>query len=111
MFARVSKYDLPVERAHEAAAAFREAIERISTLDGLERALLLLPRDGGGAVTITLWETATAMEASRVAASRARSVAANAVGGEVTSTEEYEVAVDVLGIGGAAPGERSSVPG
>jgi heme-degrading monooxygenase HmoA len=111
MFARVSKYDLPAERAHEAAAAFRDAIERIRTLNGLERALLLLPRDGGGAVTITLWETATAMEASRVAASRARSVAANAVGGEVTSTEEYEVSVDVGGTAGGAPAERSALRG
>jgi heme-degrading monooxygenase HmoA len=108
MFARVSMYELPADRAHEAAAAFRDAIERIRALDGLERALLLMPRDGTRAVTVTLWESATAMEASRVAASRARSAAANAVDGEVTSTEEYEVEVDVTGLPhGSAAGARS----
>jgi heme-degrading monooxygenase HmoA len=111
MFARVSTYELPPDRAQEAAAAFRDAIERISALAGLERALLLMPRDGTRAITITLWESATAMEASRVAASRARSAAANAVDGEVTSTEEFDVAADVTGVGSGSQGVSSAVPG
>ena len=107
MFARVSKYELPSGRAHEAIPAFRAAIERIRALDGLERALLLMPRDGTRAVTITLWETELAMETSRVAASRARSEAASAVDGEVTSTEEYEVVEDAAGLTPSASQDQS----
>ena len=98
MFARVSRYDLPAERSAETAAAFREAIERIRELDGLERAVLLLARDGSRAVTVTFWDSESAMEVSRMSATRARSAAANAVGGEVISTEEFEVAVDLTGV-------------
>jgi heme-degrading monooxygenase HmoA len=107
MFARVSKYELPSGRAHEAIPAFREAIERIRALDGLDRALLLMPRDGTRAVTITLWQTELAMESSRVAASRARSAAASEVDGEVTSTEEYEVVADLTGLEPGAIQEQS----
>ena len=49
-------------------------------------------------MTPTFWETENAMQISRIAATRARSAAANAVGGEVVSTEELEIAVDVTGI-------------
>jgi heme-degrading monooxygenase HmoA len=101
MFARVSRYDLPGS-ADEAGAAFREAIDRIRELDGLERAVLLLARDGSRAMTVTFWDTENAMEVSRMAATRARSAAANAVGGEVISTEEFEVAVDVAGLAAGA---------
>jgi heme-degrading monooxygenase HmoA len=97
MFARVSRYELPADRAHEAGDAFREAIEHIRTLQGLERAVLLLARDGSRAVTVTFWDSENSMEVSRMAATRARGAAANAVGGEVISTEEFEVAVDVTG--------------
>jgi heme-degrading monooxygenase HmoA len=107
MFARVSKYELPSDQAHEAIPAFREAIERIRGLAGLERALLLMPRDGTRAVTIPLWDSELAMESSRVAATRARSAAANAVGGEVTSTEEYEVVADRTGLEPVLSEERS----
>jgi heme-degrading monooxygenase HmoA len=97
MFARVSRYELPADRAQEAAGAFREAIEQIRTLQGLERAVLLLTRDGSRAMTVTFWDSENSMEVTRMAATRARGAAANAVGGEVISTEEFEVALDATG--------------
>jgi heme-degrading monooxygenase HmoA len=111
MFARVSRYDLPSDRAHEAAAAFREAMERIGELDGLQQAALLLATDGNRAMTVTFWDTENAMQVSRIAATRARSAAANAVGGEVISTEEFEVAVDVTGRQAGAQAQRSGLAG
>jgi hypothetical protein len=91
--ARVSTYDLSLEKLDEGIHNFREAIDRIRQLEGFEEALFLVDREAGQAVTITFWNNAHSMEASRVAASRARSDAARAADGEVKSTCEYEIAI------------------
>jgi heme-degrading monooxygenase HmoA len=94
MFARISTYDVPPDTAEETVVeAFRHAIDRIRALDGLHEAFFLLDRGGERAVTITLWQTEAAMEASRVAASAARTEAAREIDGGVASTYEYLVAV------------------
>ena len=93
MHARVSTYEVSLDKLDEGVASFRDAIARISGLAGFEEALLLVDRENGQAVTITFWEDTGAMVASRVAASRARSDAARAADGEVKSSCEYEIAV------------------
>jgi hypothetical protein len=45
-------------------------------------------------LTVTFWESRQAMEASEVGASRLRSVAINAVEGEVQAVDRCEVAID-----------------
>jgi heme-degrading monooxygenase HmoA len=97
MFARVSTYDVPGERAEDAIRGFRDAIDRIRASDGFLEAFFLVDRDGNQAMTITLWESAHAMEASRVAASRARTEAARAADGEVRSSSEFVVAIHETG--------------
>jgi heme-degrading monooxygenase HmoA len=92
MFARVSTYELPQERTAEAVDAFRAAIADIEGLSGLLDAYMLVSEDGSSALTVTLWDTHGAMEASRVRAARARSAAAEAAGSTVQSTIEYRVA-------------------
>jgi hypothetical protein len=91
--ARVSTYALAPEKFDEGIRGFREAIDRIRELDGLEEAFLLIDRETSQAVTITLWDSVHSMESSRVAASRARSEAARTADGEITSTREYEIAI------------------
>jgi heme-degrading monooxygenase HmoA len=91
--ARVSTYELAVEKLEDGVYEFREAIARIRELDGFREGFLLVDRENGQAVTITLWENAHAMMSSRVAASRARSDAARAADGEVKSSAEYELVV------------------
>ena len=91
MHARISTYDLALDKLEEGIRGFREAAERISALDGLHEVLFLVDRENGQAVTITLWDSSDTMSSSRVAASRARSDAARAADGEVKSTCEYEV--------------------
>jgi heme-degrading monooxygenase HmoA len=93
MYARVTTYELD-EQAGDATAAFEAAIERIRALPGLVDASFLIEREQGArALTITTWATLEAMEASRVAATRARSDAAREVSAEVTTTCEYAVRV------------------
>ena len=93
MFARVTTYDLHAGRASESIEAFGPAIDRIRSLEGLVDAYFLVERDGGRAVSLTVWDSVEAMERGRMAATRARNEAAEAAGAEVTSTYEYEVGV------------------
>ncbi|MDQ3823553.1 MAG: hypothetical protein M3321_09970 [Actinomycetota bacterium] len=91
MHARVSTYDLALDKLEEGIRGFRQAVERIRELDGLHEVIFLVDRENGRAVTITLWDSSETMNSSRVAASRARSEAARTADGEVQSTCEYEV--------------------
>lgn len=93
MHARVSTYDVEPGRMDDAVRSFEGAIDEIRTLDGFQEAFLLVDRENGQAVTITLWNGAGAMVASRVRASRARTDAARAADGSVRSTCEYEIAL------------------
>ena len=97
MFARVSSYEIRPERAGDATESFERAIGQIREMKGLAAAYLLVNGDEGRVLTMTLWDTAAAMEASRVAASRLRSDAVRTVDGDVVSVEEYEVAARALG--------------
>jgi len=105
MFARVSRYEVPTEQLGAAPEAFRRAIGQIAGSSGLADAFVLVdagdsaPVDADSArvLTMTLWESRTAMEASRVTATRLRSEAAEALGGSVISSEEFEVAVREYG--------------
>jgi heme-degrading monooxygenase HmoA len=95
--ARVSTYELSAEKLDDGVRGFREAIDRIRSLDGFQEAYLLVDREHGQAITITVWDGAHSMEASRVPASRARSEAARAADGEVKSSGEYEIALHERG--------------
>jgi heme-degrading monooxygenase HmoA len=92
MVARVSIYDVPAERLDEAEDRFREALDEISGMEGLQGHYFLVGRDSNRAMVITLWEGHDALAASNVAASRLRSEAARALDGEVLSVDEFAVA-------------------
>jgi heme-degrading monooxygenase HmoA len=94
MFARVARYRYPEERLDDAVDAFRTASEGLRALQGNVGGYLLVDRDNSTALTVTFWENRQAMEASEVGASRLRSVAINAVEGEVEAVDRCEVAVD-----------------
>src|ERR1051326_5051959 len=97
MFARVSTYEVPAERSDAAAETFRQAISQIRGLEGLVTAYVLVDPQSGRLVTMTLWENAELMAASRMTATRLRGEAIRALDGDVLSTEEYEVAARELG--------------
>ena len=97
MHARVSTYELSADKLEDGIRSFREATDRIRALDGNNEVILLVDRENGQAVTITVWEDAQTMLASRVPASRARSDAARAADGEVKSSCEYEVVIHEQG--------------
>ena len=89
MYARLSSYELPEDRADEAARAFGEALAQVSECPGYVDGYYLASCEGERVLTFTLWGTRDEMEASRVKASRLRSEAARKVNGGVVSTEEF----------------------
>jgi heme-degrading monooxygenase HmoA len=99
MFARVTTYELEEVRASESIDVFEPVIDRIRELEGFVDAFFLVERDGRRAISMTLWDTLGAMERSRVAASSARTEAAQRAGAEVTSTYELEVGIHAPGPG------------
>jgi heme-degrading monooxygenase HmoA len=95
MFARVSVYDIPDDRSHEAVASFKGALEAIRASRGFEEAYFFVSRESHRALALTLWNDHDGMEASRVAATRLRGEAVRAVDGDIVLVDEYEVALHV----------------
>ena len=91
MFARIGTYDVPDGQREAVKEAFGAALAQIGKLPGFRDASLLIACDGGRAMTITYWDDANAMSASRVAATRLRTEAARVVDGDVVTAVEYEV--------------------
>ena len=54
--------------------------------------MYLVSCDGGRALTLTVWDSRSEMEASRVKAARLRTDAAHKVNAAVVQSEEFEVA-------------------
>jgi len=93
LFARVATYRIEAEHTDRAVEAFKEALDRIRGLEGFVDGIVLIAPDDSKVLTVTYWDSRRAMEASSVAASRARSDAARAADGEVESSCEYGVAL------------------
>jgi heme-degrading monooxygenase HmoA len=93
MFARVSVYEIPVERMDDAVQEFEAALTQISALDGFREAFFFVAPEDGRATATTFWTSRHALEASRSAASNLRTKAALAADGGVISATEYEVGV------------------
>ena len=79
----------------EAVEAFREAASQLASLDGLQGGYVLTDEEEGVVMTITLWESRAAMDASEVRAARLRQEAAKQADGAVTSVQCLEVAVEI----------------
>ena len=79
----------------EGVEAFREAASQLASLDGLQGGYVLTDEEEGVVMTITLWESRAAMDASEVRAARLRQEAAKQADGAVTSVQCLEVAVEI----------------
>ncbi len=95
MYARVARYDVPVERMNEAVEGFREAASQLASLDGLEGGYVLADHDGAQVITVTLWKSRAAMDSSEVRAAVLRQEAVKQGDGAVASVQCLEVAVEI----------------
>jgi heme-degrading monooxygenase HmoA len=89
MFARVSTFRGETERLLD---SFRRTTKPLTQP---ERAYFLTDAAAGRAMTVTLWDSPAAMEATADWASKAREHAAHESGAAVESVHSYEVALTV----------------
>ena len=104
MFARVARYEVEPNRMDAAEEAFREAASQLASLAGFQGGYILAAAEDGVIMSITLWQSRSAMEDSEVRAARLRQEATQQVEGAVTSVQCFEVAVDI----GGAPADGAA---
>ena len=92
MHARVTTLSGSPDNAEAGIANFRDNVVPYAKSDG-KGAILLIDRESGKAVAVTLWEDEEAMRASEESANALRADAAQQMGAEQPTVERYEVAV------------------
>ena len=94
MFARVTTVMGSPERGEEEITDFRENVVPFVRAEGGKGAILLVDRETGKGIGITLWESAEAMQASEERANQLRANVAGAMAPTAPpAVERYEVAV------------------
>jgi len=84
----------------DAIKAFREAVTEIDGLEGLKGGSVLVDAEDGVVMSMTFWDSRTAMEDSEVKAAGLRQQAAKEVDGTVVSVHCLDVVAE---IGAVAP--------
>jgi heme-degrading monooxygenase HmoA len=89
--ARLARYAIEPDRLVDALESFREAGRELSELEGYRGGHVLVDHDDGTLITLTLWESRAAVDASDVRAAFLRQRAVRTVDGEVQSVTSYDV--------------------
>ena len=90
MVARVGTWSGSPEELEDWVRGTKDVEERIRESPGLEAAYWLVDREGGKALTITMWTSAEAMAASEATRSRSQNLTGTATGAQVT-TARFEI--------------------
>lgn len=92
MYARVSRYTGDADRL---IAGFESARGELEQLDGFAEAFFLTDREHSRAMSITLWESEAALQASAERAHRMRTQASEPADASVDAVESYDVPLTV----------------
>jgi heme-degrading monooxygenase HmoA len=93
MFARVSEVTAPADKMDEGIAQYNDVVlPQIRSMDGFVRTYLLVDRDAGRALSISVWDSAEAMAASEAAAGAMRDQVTDAMAGQ-SGVSRYEVVI------------------
>ena len=92
MFARVSTYRGDGDRLLQ---GFAEVTGPLEAIDGFSRAYFMVDRESGKGMSITVWESEEALNASAARADEFRSQGAEAGGATIESVEHYEIGMTV----------------
>jgi len=91
MFARVSTYR--TDDAGKLVDGFDRVTGPLEQMDGFSRAYFLIDREGGKAMSITMWETEEALSAGVEKANELRGQATESGGGSIEAVDHYEIAL------------------
>ena len=92
MFARVSTYGGDGDRLLQ---GFAEVTGPLESMDGFARAYFMVNRESGKGISITVWESEEALNASAAKADELRARGAEAGGATIESVEHYEIGLTV----------------
>jgi len=92
--ARVSSYEGDIDRLVE---GFQQQATLVRRLDGFAGAYLLVDRAGATAMTVTLWDSEEALDASASRAAHLREEASQTADATIGSVDSFEVALEVPG--------------
>ena len=92
MFARVSTYRGDGDRLLQ---GFAEVTGPLEAIDGFSRAYFMVDRESGKGMSITIWDSEEALNASAAKADELRSQGAQAGGAQIESVEHYEIGMTV----------------
>lgn len=91
MFARVSRYEVPLDKLDADIAGAEATTKRVEAMPGSLGLYYLVDRETGKTMSITLWDDEDAMRASEQAANALRGETSSAVDSHVVAIERYEV--------------------
>src|ERR671934_646141 len=92
MFARVSTRRGDGDRL---LAGFADVSEPLEAIDGFSHAYFMVDRESGKGMSITIWNSEEALNASVAKADELRSRGAAAGGAQIESVQHYEVGLTV----------------
>ena len=95
MVARVFRIRASADRLEATLRALEATTEELRAATGLRHAYVLLDRQGGELMTVTLWESEAAMTASQARARELIAGVVQAAGGEVSGPTMYEVGLEI----------------
>ncbi len=93
MHARVSTFRGTPESIEKSQAQGEELVPIVRGFDGKLGLIVLVDREGGKELTITLWDSAESLRSSEEAANRIRKDSATSVGETIEAVDRYEVAL------------------
>jgi heme-degrading monooxygenase HmoA len=93
MHARTSTLSVPADTQDDAIQRYRDGLSRVRQIPGNRGTFLLVDRNAGRGISVTLWGSEQAMADRRDQATRLRQQAATEASGEVISVDEFEIAV------------------
>jgi heme-degrading monooxygenase HmoA len=97
MFARVSSYG--IDDADALVAGFDRATGPLEQMDGFSGGYFLVDRDGGKAMSITLWTDEASLNAGVEKANELRRDATEQGGGSIESVDHFEVVLTAGAVG------------
>lgn len=91
MYARVSRYEVPIEKLDNDIRGADETVRKVAAIPGSQGLFYLVDRETGRTMSITLWASEQAMLESEALASWIREETSTASAAKVVSVERYEV--------------------
>lgn len=91
MYARVSRYEVPIQRLDEDVRGADDTQKKVAEMPGSLGLFYLVDRDSGRTMSITLWESEQAMRESEEPANNLRGQTTSASSARVVGIERYEV--------------------